>query len=232
LTNNEGSNSDILEARRYANSLKGSLPNSVSVVALGVKSKAPFQLLAARESLIWRTEELARCACDALERNDISVAALLTRAVIESTGLLWKLKDTLEKRSTFTREELNNILTKILFGSKQQEHLPQAFQILSCIDRLDKIIPNFRKTYDILSEYAHPNWQGVSGLYSKTNYDEFVTYFGRGLHEPDRHADNIIQALIGSIQLFELAYNSISDDVISFLGELESLWSDSSSSGS
>jgi len=36
---------------------------------LGARSKAPFQLLCTREALIWRTEELARTACDALERK-------------------------------------------------------------------------------------------------------------------------------------------------------------------
>jgi hypothetical protein len=38
---------------------------------LGVWSKAPFFLLATREALAWRMEELTRTACDALERDEL-----------------------------------------------------------------------------------------------------------------------------------------------------------------
>ena len=68
---------DVKEARARANALRDSLPQSVDAAALGVRDKAPFQLLCTREALIWRTEELARTACDALERDDFAAAALL-----------------------------------------------------------------------------------------------------------------------------------------------------------
>ena len=66
---------DVKEARARANALRNSLPQSVDAAALGVMKKAPFQLLCTREALIWRTEELARTACDALERDDLAAAA-------------------------------------------------------------------------------------------------------------------------------------------------------------
>jgi predicted trehalose synthase len=56
----------VANVRAWVDRLRSSLPQSVDVAALGVKSKAPFQLLCTREALIWRTEELARNACDAL----------------------------------------------------------------------------------------------------------------------------------------------------------------------
>ena len=68
---------DLKEARARANALGESLPQSVDATALGVRSRAPFQLLCTREALIWRTEELARTACDTLERGDFAAAALL-----------------------------------------------------------------------------------------------------------------------------------------------------------
>jgi hypothetical protein len=52
----------VADVRAWVNTLRASLPQSVDVAALGVKSKAPFQLLCTREALIWRTEELARTA--------------------------------------------------------------------------------------------------------------------------------------------------------------------------
>ena len=59
--------------RAWVDRLRGSQPQSVDVAALGVKSRAPFQLLCTRGALIWRTEELARNACDALERDDFAI---------------------------------------------------------------------------------------------------------------------------------------------------------------
>ena len=85
------------------------------MAALGVKSKAPFQLLCTREALIWRTEELTRNACDALERDDFAAAAILTRAVTENAALAWQLLDVLEARKN-TPEKLNDMLMRLLGG--------------------------------------------------------------------------------------------------------------------
>jgi hypothetical protein len=172
---------DLTDARLCADRLRASLPTSVSVAALGVKEKAPFNLLCTREALIWRTEELARNACDALERDDIAVAALLTRAVTESAALTWKLKDVLVARHKQTTKEFNETLMRLLVGSRVWEDAPQAFQILTCIDRMEKHCPGVRAAYDNLSEFAHPNWRGVFGLFSRTDEPEFTTYFGRAL---------------------------------------------------
>ena len=90
---------DEKEARARANALRESLPQSVDAAALGVRSKAPFQLLCTREALIWRTEELARTACDALERDDFTAAALLARATVESAALAWRLMEVLRARA-------------------------------------------------------------------------------------------------------------------------------------
>jgi hypothetical protein len=82
---------DLAEARRLAARLSASLPNKIDIAQLGVRSKAPFQLLSVREALIWRTEELARGACDAIDREDFTVAALLVRGVAESAAMTWYL---------------------------------------------------------------------------------------------------------------------------------------------
>jgi hypothetical protein len=46
---------DVAEARQLADGLSASLPSKIEVAALGVRSKAPTQLLIVREALIWRT---------------------------------------------------------------------------------------------------------------------------------------------------------------------------------
>lgn len=215
---------DVKEARARATALRNSLPQSVNVAALGVREKAPFQLLCTREALIWRTEELARTACDALEREDFAAAALLSRGTVESAALSWKLMEVLENRQRLSPQELNDTLMRMLVGSRLWPDRPQALQILSCIDRMDKKVPGVRKSYDILSEIAHPNWRGVFGMYSRTDEPNFTAHFGRGLRPTEGTKSAIVNTLLDALGLFEFSYNRISEAMPGFLAELESIW--------
>jgi hypothetical protein len=217
-------NSSISEARAFVDRLGASLPKEVDVAALGVTSKAPFQLLCAREALIWRTEELARNACDALERNDFAAAALLTRGVTESAGLVWKLMELLDARKSYSPQEMNDHLMRALLGWKADTgDFPEAYNVLTLVQRMDNVIEGVFHTYGTLSEIAHPNWSGVLALYGKTDRENFVTYFGRALENADRNGDMVASALLGSLGCFEYAYNKISDAMPVFLAELEKL---------
>lgn len=216
----------IAEAREFANRLRDCLPSSVDVAGLGVRSKAPFNLICAKEALIWRTEELTRGACDALEREDLAVAAILTRAIIESAALAWKLMELLDDRHRHSPGELNGLILRGLLGSKQWEDMPPPFQILGCIDRMNKKVPGVRASYDSLSEIAHPNWRGVLGMYSKTDSVNFITHFGRGLRGTESTVGNTVNAMLGALSLFEFAYHKIATNLPVFLTELESLWSE------
>src|ERR1700709_2053045 len=132
-------NSPIMEVRAFVDRLGASLPKEVGVAALGVKSKAPFQLMCSREALIWRTEELARNACGALERNDFAAAALLTRGVTESAGLVWKLMELLDARKTYTPQEMNDHLMRALVGWKADPgDFPEAYNVVTLVGRMDK----------------------------------------------------------------------------------------------
>src|SRR5438105_2467881 len=125
-------NSDLDKARRHLEQLQRDRPSSISVAALGVQSKAPYLLLAARAALMWRTEELARCACDMLERDDLAAGLILTRAVSESAAFVWRLKELLETRHRYGPEKLHNKLTKMLLGKKSNAvpNLPNTFNIM------------------------------------------------------------------------------------------------------
>jgi hypothetical protein len=212
----------VAEARERVESLRASLPQCVDVAALGVRSKAPYQLLCTREALIWRTEELARNACDALERNDFAVAAVLTRAVTENAAMTWALMTVLNDRSKYTPEQLNDRLMRFLAGSKSRgAEAPKPVHVNDLLRSIEKEIPGVTGSYDSLSEIAHPNWSGVAGMYSKANPEIITTYFGRGLHAPERTRNMIANAMLASLSVFEFSYNRISDVMPAFLAELE-----------
>jgi hypothetical protein len=211
---------DFKEAQARVAALQVSLPKSIEAAALGVRSKAPFQLLAVREALIWRTEELGRNACDALDRQDFAAAGLLIRGVLESAALLWHLLDKLRNRAGRTPEEWNDALMRVLGGTRTLPGLPQAINILTCVDQMDKKIPGIRKSYDSLSEYAHPNFVGVVGLFSVRDEANLATHFQRGARA-DITGPHLTNALIGSLIAFDYCYNKIADEMPAFLSELE-----------
>jgi hypothetical protein len=73
-----------------------------------------------------------------------------------------------------------------------------------------------------LSEFAHPNWSGVFGLFSVIDPETYTTEFGRGLRKTPSDAKEIAAtALRGYLELFEQVYNSISNSLPKFIEELE-----------
>lgn len=214
--------SDVEKIRQLIAEIRDCLPNRVDPAGLGVKSKAPFQLLCAREALIWRFEELSRTACDALDREDYGAAAILTRASTETAGLVWRLMEILDARAKYSPQELTDLFMKAVVGVKNAEGLPSPFNVLDCIDRINKKIPHVRTTYDGLSEIAHPNWRGSIGLYSRHDRNTLITHFGRGLRS-DPVKGQVTSALAGSLAIFKYSYNRISETMPTFISELEPL---------
>lgn len=216
---------ELVEARQLAAQLSASLPAKIEIAALGVRSKAPFQLMTVREALFWRTEELARNACDAFDREDFTVAALLTRSIAESAAMVSYLLEILEQRASYTPAQLNDKLMQMFGGSRIWSDAPAAINVLTFVKRLDAKIPGFHAAYDTLSEYAHPNWRGVSGLYSKIDKENFAAHFGRGFRA-DLVGRQLVRALVGGLFAFVHGYDAIADLMPVWIAELEKIWPD------
>jgi hypothetical protein len=118
---------------------------------------------------------------------------------------------------------LHDKCERMFLGWKNDPDFPKAFNIVTLIDHMDRTIPGVRARYDHLSEFAHPNWSGVSGLFSSPDHAKYTTQFGRGLRTPNNRKEMASNLLVASLDLFESAYNSISDTLPEFLAELEPL---------
>lgn len=140
--------------------------------------------------------------------------------------MIWYLLEILENRAGYTPAKLNDILMKLLMGSKKKVtddvDWPTAVNVKTFVERLERKIPGFHAAYDTLSEYAHPNWHGVAGLYSKDDRPNFEVQFGRGVHA-ERAGGQLVNALTGGLMTFESGYYRIADLMPAFLAELEKL---------
>ena len=106
---------------------------------------------------------------------------------------------------------------RLLLGSKNGITDIPAVNVLSFIDAMDKRIPKFRKMYDALSEYAHPNWSGMMLLYSKHDEKRFWTEFRRNPRDNTNVEISGLTTLMGSLGAFELVYNKVGDLVLQSL---------------
>ena len=96
---------------------------------------------------------------------------------------------------------------KLVLGSRiDTDGTPSAISVLTFVDRVEKDVEGFRHQYDLLCEFAHPNWAGTALLYSKPDPPNLWTDFSpniRGIDGPK----NIGVALM----CFERSFNHIAD---------------------
>ena len=211
------------EIRGRLELLESSLPRRVDSLAISPHTKLPFKVLLHREVLIWRMAELSRCAFENLEKERLASAITLIRAAVETSAALWylwtKLDGAVQARAV---GDIDDYLMKLIMGSKTNPDLPQAINVLTFVDRVNKDIDGFRHQYDNLSEFAHPNWAGTGLLYSKSDSQNLWTDFGaniRGLRSTKQAgAVNLSVALM----IFERNYNLVGDLMPPFVELCES----------
>ena len=193
------------------------LPREIDPVALS-RSKLPFKALVYRETLIWRVTELAQAAVENYKQGRVAAATLLTRGVMESTAALWylrkKIKDALAAKAL---GDIDDHLMRLSLGTRNWEETPEAINVLKFVDSVDKELDGFRAQYNSLSEVAHPNYSGTTGLFSKTDYDNAFVNVGVNA----KYAKGLITAGTGSLSatllIFEHCYNELANEFPAFV---------------
>lgn len=208
----------LAEARAHVEHFGKHLPTVVDPAGISLRAKIPFNALCAREGLLWRIEELGRAACDCYGRRDVVAAIVLTRAVVECAAALWHLMELVDHQvSKGIESDLHQKVLALLLGQRLDPSGSQAVNVLTMLGRINKAIPGVSHSYDLLSEYAHPNWSGTAGSYSEIDREQVLTKFGRGLRNPDRHYRVGLSGLNGALGLFEYSYGRIGDLMPAFV---------------
>ena len=210
------------EAKGRCAILTECLPSRVDPASISIKAKIPFKAMDYREALYYRTEEVVRVSCELYDRKELGTASLLTRACLENVAAMWYLKENIQK--VIDKEEvgdIDDILMKLLHGSKNDITCFEAINVLTFIDKLSKDLPEFKKNYESLCEYSHPNWAGTAFLYSQPNTEKIWTDFGKNVRDTKSVSIIGLVNLNVSLSLFEHAYNLISEMMPGFINICE-----------
>lgn len=164
---------------------ENSLCPSVNVGGLIARSKtahkwqATYRSLVVREALFWRMHDLGVQVLYLSKEQHFLGARILLRSALETLALLiylnQKTEDVVEGKLDFF--EFEQITTQLLLGSRNEATSKQSVNILTAIKRADKVHEGLSKLHERLSESAHPNYDGVTYGYSKSNPKEFETVF-------------------------------------------------------
>ena len=209
------------ELRCQLDLLESNLPIRVDPMAVSATVKLPFKALSYREALIWRMAELCRSAFKSFENDSLASAILLTRAALETTAALWFLCAKVDAAlKAGVVGDIDDYLMRLIMGSRTDPAMPQALNILTFVDQVSKEIEGFRHQYDLLSEFAHPNWAGTMGLYSRVDQNNFWTDYGLNTPESLKHFGVINLSV--ALGIFESRYNRLSDNMPPFIALCES----------
>ena len=197
-------------AKQLASNIRGSLLKQLYVGSYTLKSKLPFKAASFREVLFHRVSDIADVAIELYENERLVPAFIATRAVVETTAVLYwlyeKSRDFLEKPD---EDSFDEFLMKGMLGSKDGTTKYESYNVLKSVDRLDKEFKGLREMYETLCEFTHPNWSGVMGSYSKLEKEKHTLHLGKGHRKPPLAFG--VGPLIGSLAIFQDYYNALAD---------------------
>ncbi len=212
-----------IEIRGRLDRLEANLMSRLDARDLGTRSQLPFYALYCRETWMWRVVELGRDAFDCFQKEDFVSAMVLTRAAMETTAALWTLRGKLEralKLGSVNISELGTYLARLQVGQGKglaQPDEPKAVHVMDFIRTVEKDFEGFGHQYDGLSEFAHPNWSGTTGLYSRFDHDEALVEFGRNIRGGERTKGIGLTNLNVALLFFEDIYNRLADLMPAFI---------------
>jgi hypothetical protein len=176
--------------------------------------KPPFELEYFKEAVLYRFIELADATFALLDVSNFLGAVVTVRSLQETLSVMWYINEVC--LYAITNKELTNFtekMNRLMLGWKDDDEFPDSLNVLTLIDKVDKKIPGYRKHYDILSEYVHPNWHGTMGLFAKTGGKELKVEFGRYIMGKNVVVKHIETALITSIDLLSFIQNEYEEIV-------------------
>ncbi|MGV8898110.1 MAG: hypothetical protein ACOH2B_02540 [Burkholderiaceae bacterium] len=155
------------------------LASMISRSPIAHKWKAPFRSLILRESVAWRAQDLLEQSLQLHEATHTLGARILLRSAFETVAVLIYLNQITRRvlAGTLNFHEFSNKSSTLLLGSRDKSTSHKALNITTIFQKCNARYPGIENLYAVLSESAHPNYEGTCVGYSCTDKPNYVTNF-------------------------------------------------------
>jgi hypothetical protein len=217
--------------KRFVEEINASLArlNEMRAVEINVaghflKSKIVWKLAGYQHALLHRIVALMDSCAVAWNQHSTLGAMLSARSLMETVAVFAELERgvalNLQKEDL---AELDQIGQHGTFASRDPEWIrdhPEltAVNVLTCIDKFDKVAEGFRGHYDRLSERCHPNSMGHNFMFAELDHSDGTIRFSDEVH-PQRNAHSILAA-VGVLSLVETMSKRL-DEAIQKVSDLQ-----------
>lgn len=189
------------------------LCESVDVEGLRLKNpiaykwKAPFRSLSLRESVGWRLQDLLFQSKMLSDSNQLLGARILLRSAFETLAVLIHLNQLMRNvvSGKMNFHGFSDKTSTLLLGSRDGSTGHSSLNIMTIIQKCDREYPGILKIYKGLCESAHPNYEGLSGGYSKIDHENRVIHYSNRWAE--LFATDHNQGIVLCIKIFYCEYN-------------------------
>lgn len=184
---------------------------------IAYKWKALFRCWTLRETVFWRTHDLMRQSY-ALHQQGYGLGArILLRSGFETLATLIYLNQILKSvlDETLDFHVFGQNTSILLLGSRNNSTSHKSINIITILEKCNKVYPGIKDLYDKLSESAHPNYEGLCFGYSKINHEEDETIFSNRWVEI--YGDHHLNSMKLCMETFHYEYNVVWPDLISKL---------------
>jgi len=171
------------ESKKLLELINRNLTDKIEAASLSRNSKLSFKALSLRELLIYRIADLSEVTLRLYEEDKKLVSAIiLTRSVFEASSIFyWLHKRLVSAVETQELGDIDEFFMKHLFGTAEDFIPVDRYNVLTAIDHVDKDLEDYRKCYNSLSEFAHPNWPGLMGAYGKIDKNKTTLHLGKDI---------------------------------------------------
>jgi hypothetical protein len=210
---------DTIAALAY---LRGYLVTDISAEEAGRIPKVARKAKVLYQCLVRRVLDAADGAVLGWNARNLLTALTMARSLVETTAALHDHSEKL--KSAVSRESLDDVDAIIMagiFASRTflgaADEIPPSTNVLTLIDRLDGWLKQrgasgavIRTFYDTLSEFAHPNFFGITLVYTDNDYAKGSVSF-RPTEETRAGAYDEIRMALGLLTVARLAVLQFED---------------------
>lgn len=172
------------------------------------KWKAPFRSLVLRETVFWRIHDLLVQSFELHLAQRTLGARILLRSAFETVATLIYLNQATSAvvEGTQNFHAFSHKTSRLLLGSRDKSTNHEAINIISVLENCEKSYPGIAGLYAMLSESAHPNFEGMCFGYSRIAHDNHVAEFSSNISS--MYEDKLVSSMEVCINVFEHEYNT------------------------